>query len=223
MLLSNTFAVSVEPVKKPSSVVTSDQPFFYSGTSTSGYSSGVTVEGTGSSLTQSNGEVAVVGVAASKSVTRPVEGPGTGVLATQPVVVPGARTATQPVEAPDEGPNVLLTGTGNAALYAEQTSTSGKTVDITGGPDSDGDLQSEPGSPVDDNFRDSSPDRDFTRDESTDPELSEEASYRETIRDMRSFMGWHQISEFNSVSSADDNPFASSRVQPTGKSLLSCQ
>ena len=30
-------------------------------------------------------------------------------------------------------------------------------------------------------------------------------------------MGWHQIPEFDSVSSADDNPFASSRVQPTGK------
>ena len=30
-------------------------------------------------------------------------------------------------------------------------------------------------------------------------------------------MGWHQIPEFDSVSSADDNTFASSRVQPTGK------
>ena len=30
-------------------------------------------------------------------------------------------------------------------------------------------------------------------------------------------MGWHQIPEFDSVSSADDNPFAGSRVQPTGK------
>ena len=30
-------------------------------------------------------------------------------------------------------------------------------------------------------------------------------------------MGWHQITEFDSVSSADDNLFAGSRVQPTGK------
>ena len=30
-------------------------------------------------------------------------------------------------------------------------------------------------------------------------------------------MGWHQIPEFDSVSSADNNPFAGSRVQPTGK------
>ena len=30
-------------------------------------------------------------------------------------------------------------------------------------------------------------------------------------------MDWHQIPEFDSVSSADDNPFAGSRLQPTGK------
>ena len=29
-------------------------------------------------------------------------------------------------------------------------------------------------------------------------------------------MGWHQIPEFSSVSSSDDNPFAGSRGQPTG-------
>ena len=177
----------------------------------------MTVEGTGSSLSQTTAELGVVSVAARKSATRPVEGPGTGVLATQPVEALGAGTATQPVEAPGAGPDVLLTGTSNAALHAEQTYTSGKTVDITSGSDSDGDLQSEPGSPVDDNFWDSSPGRDFTRDDSADQELSEEASYRETIRGVRSFMGWHQIPEFDSVSSADDNPFASFRVQPTGK------
>ena len=57
MLLSKTFAVPVEPVKKPSSVVTSDQPFFDPGTSTSGSSSGVTVGGAGPSLAQT-GEAA---------------------------------------------------------------------------------------------------------------------------------------------------------------------
>ena len=30
-------------------------------------------------------------------------------------------------------------------------------------------------------------------------------------------MGWHKIPEFNSVSSSDDNPFAGSQVQLTGK------
>ena len=72
------------------------------GTSTSSLSSGVTVEGTGSSLVQRTGDLAVGTatqpveapgtrscVAASKSATRPGEGPSTGVViqqnATQPV------------------------------------------------------------------------------------------------------------------------------------------
>ena len=74
MLVSKTFAVPLEPVKKHVSVVTSDQPFFDPGTSTIGLSSGVTVEGTGSNLVQTTGEAAVESEAASKSATRPVEG-----------------------------------------------------------------------------------------------------------------------------------------------------
>ena len=33
-------------------------------------------------------------------------------------------------------------------------------------------------------------------------------------------MGWHNIPEFDRVSSSDDNPFASSRVQPTRKASV---
>ena len=103
MLLSKSFAVPVEPVKKPSSVVTSDQPFSDPGASTSVMSSGLATEGTGSSLVQTTGEAATLSAtkpveapgtrgfeAASKSATHPVEGPGMRVLATQPVEVPGA-------------------------------------------------------------------------------------------------------------------------------------
>ena len=79
--------------------------------------------------------------------------------------------------------------------------------------DSEEDLQSDPGFPADDEFWYGSPDKDV----SGDQELSEEASYRETIRGVRSFMGWDKIPEFDSVSSSHDNPFARSRVQPTGK------
>ena len=43
MLVSKTFTVPVNPVQNPPSVVTSDQPFFDPGTSTTGLSSGVTV------------------------------------------------------------------------------------------------------------------------------------------------------------------------------------
>ena len=194
MLLSKAFAVPVEPVRKPPLVVTSDQPFFGPGTSTSGLSSGVTVGGAGSSLVQTTGDPAVL------TATQPVEAPGmSGVI---------QQNATQPVEAPGAGPEVMLTGTGSAALHAEIT-----------GSDSEEELQSEPGYPVDGNIRDSSPD--LTRDESADQEVSEGSPYRETIRGVRSFMGWPQIPEFDGVSSADDNPFAGSRVQPTGK--VSCQ
>ena len=120
-----------------------------------------------------------------------------------PPLAPGAWTATQPVEAPGAGPEVLPTGTGSAALHAEFT-----------GSDSEEEFQSEPGSPINGNLRDGSPG--LTRDESADQELSEESTYRETIRGVRSFMGWHQIPEFDIVSSADDNP-----SNQLGKSLSS--
>ena len=170
MLVSKMFTVPVNPVQNPPSVVTSDQPFFDPGTSTTGLSSGVTVGDTGSSLGQTTGEAAMMREAVNKSATRPVEGPGTDVIqqnATQPVEAPGAGTPTQPVEAPGAGPEVLPTGTGSAALHAELI-----------GSDSGG-----PGSPVDGNIRDGSPD--LIRDESADQELSEESTYRETIRGMR--------------------------------------
>ena len=102
MLVFKTFAVPVEPAKRPPSVVTSDQPFFDPGTSTTGLSSDMTAGGTGSSLVQTTGEAAVVSEAASKGSTRTVEGPGTDVIqqnATQPVEAPGA--------APDAGPDAL--------------------------------------------------------------------------------------------------------------------
>ena len=38
------------------------------------------------------------------------------------------------------------------------------------------------------------------------------------MRGVRSFMNWHRVPEFETVfSTADDNPFAGTRVQPTGK------
>ena len=202
--MSKTFTVPVNPVQNPPSVVTSDQPLFDPGTSTTGLSSGVTVGGTGSSLDQTTGEAAVMREADNKSATRPIVGPGSDVKqqnATQPVEAPGAGTATQPVEAPGAGPEVLLSGAGETTLQC----------------DSDYDLQSEPGSLVDVNDQSGSPDRDFNREDTGDQDLSEDATYRETIRGVRLFMGWHDIRELDRVSSSDDNPFAGSRVQPTWK------
>ena len=48
----------MKPVKKPLSVVSGGQPFFDTGNSTRGLSTGVTVGGTGSSLVQTTGEAA---------------------------------------------------------------------------------------------------------------------------------------------------------------------
>ena len=86
--------------------------------------------------------------------TQPVEAPFAG-MANQPVDAPGAGTATQPVAAPGAAPEVLLSSTGSAVQS-----------------DSEEDLQSEPGSPADDNFQYGSP-----KDDSGDQELSKEASY----------------------------------------------
>ena len=121
--------------------------------------------------------------------------------ATQPLGAPGAGIATQPVQAPGSSLDVLPTGE----------------TDLTAASDSEADQFSETGSLDGDIHRDRSADRDATRD---DPETgpTEEANYRETMRGVRSFMNWHRVPEFETVSStADDNPFASARAQPTGK------
>ena len=50
----------------------------------------------------------------------------------------------------------------------------------------------------------------------TDPDqsLSEEHSYRETMRGIRSYMGWTHISDIYATdSSSDDNPFAGPKLQ----------
>ena len=46
-----------------------------------------------------------------------------------------------------------------------------------------------------------------------DRQLSDEQNYRETVRGFWLFMGWHQVLDFESASSArDDNPFVRSQV-----------
>ena len=54
----------------------------------------------------------------------------------------------------------------------------------------------------------------------TDPDQSpsEEQSYRETIRGIRSFMGWTHIPDMDTTTgSSEDNPFAGPRLQTPGK------
>ena len=121
--------------------------------------------------------------------------------ATQPVEAPGAGTATQPLQAPGSVPDVQPTGEGHLSAAS----------------DSEADELSVTGSLDDETHQDRSPYRDVPRDEA-DQEPTKEANYRETMRGVRSFMNWHKIPEFETVSSAaDDNPFAGTRIQPTGK------
>ena len=57
-------------------------------------------------------------------------------------------------------------------------------------------------------------------DMATDPDqtLSEDQTYRETIRGIRSYMGRTHIPDMESTTSTgDDNPFAGPKSQPAGK------
>ena len=89
---------------------------------------------------------------------------------------------------------------------------------------SEDDQRSEPGSPdgvTEDQGKLS--DRNMAREEELDQELSEETNYRDTMRGVKSFMGWHQLLEFDTSSFLDDNPFAGSRTQLASKVSVSCQ
>ena len=54
----------------------------------------------------------------------------------------------------------------------------------------------------------------------TDPDqtLSEEQNYKETMRGIRSFMGWTHIPDMDTAAATSDgNPFAGPKSQPMGK------
>ena len=84
--------------------------------------------------------------------------------------------------------------------------------EFAGESESEAEMDGEPASPTSVNIQGELPQ------DSTDQDLSEDANYRETVRGVRSFMGWHQIPDYNNTSSSlDDNAFAGSRAMPTGK------
>ena len=157
----------VRPVN-PSTVVIREHPFFDLGASSSVMSTGLVTEGTGSSLVQTTGEAAqltatqpLLGVPgtnavqdASKSATRPVQGPGTSDVATQPLQAPSAEIATQPLQAPGAGtatqagagPEVLPTG--YDATLSDQSLSGGTSAGITGESESEAEMDGEPTSPA---------------------------------------------------------------------------
>ena len=206
ILLSKSFAVPVEPVKKPAAVVTSEQPFFDPGASSSMMPVTQPAEAfTGASPVQATRDV---------TATQPVEASSTRGKSA------ATMTSTQPVEAPCASTDVQPASTGSKdGSTVDQSLTSTRTVtDITGVSDSEDEMASELESPAAESDREFFSDRDPVREHKLHQEHSEEANYRETMRGRRSFMGWHQIPDFDSSSSSmDNNPFAGSRTQPTGE------
>ena len=83
--------------------------------------------------------------------------------------------------------------------------------------DSDSDLSDRP--PVD-LFVEESELSDQDPDATTEPDqtLSEDQTYRATLRGIRSYMGWSHIPDIESTTATgDDNPFAGPKSQPAGK------
>ena len=210
MLINQSFAVPVRPVNS-ASVVPREHPFFDPGAS----SSVMFAEGTSDVATQLTATQPPLGVPGTQAVkevtesaTHPVQGPGTSVtVATQPLLVPGAGTATQ---APGAGPEVLPSG--HETTLSNQSPPIGQNSEVARESDSEAEVDAEPASPASVHYQGDVPES------NTDQDLSEDANYRETLRGVRSFMGWHQIPDYDtSAASMDDNPFAGSRVKTTGK------
>ena len=109
MLLNQSFAVPVRPIST-AAVVPREHPFFDLGACTSV----MFAESTGSGLAQTATEslqltatqplLGVPGTSAVRDVsaTRPVQGPGTSDVATQPLQAPGAELTTQPLQYLDD-------------------------------------------------------------------------------------------------------------------------
>ena len=112
MLLSKSFAVPMEPVVKPAEVITSQKPFFYPGASTSNLAD--SAEPSGPSLVQATGDAVPPRDEMQQNATQPVGAPGVG--------------TTQPGQAPGAGPDVLPSGTSDAAFSVDQTLTGPRTV-----------------------------------------------------------------------------------------------
>ena len=212
LFLAKSFQVPVEPVKK-SEVVVTDRPFIPP------------------TETGATGEKQPSGAASSSDVDK----------ATRPVEVPGAVLATRPVEAPSAAPMIHLTGQTPelpAAVHSPEVQPPGPAVQpitpflqssscIPGAtvpveePAMLSDHLSDCASSLADegevsDLGSTGPDQEELLE--VDQELTAEQTYRETLRDVRSFMAWNDIPEFDSASSSqDDNPFTGSKVSHTGK------
>ena len=122
---------------------------------------------------------------------------------------------------PNTGQPSDLSGTGSPVVYQVTSKSTSAPArghsDSSMDTDTDSDLSNQP--PID-LFVEEGELSDPDQDPSTDPDqtLSEDQTYRETLRGIRSYMGWNQIPDIESTTlTGDDNPFAGPRSQPVGK------
>ena len=173
---------------------------------------------------QSTSQKPDVGVTGKKkkAATQPVEAPGVKKLATQPAEAPGAGAEIHPTS------QAIVPPAGTSPSGRPEVQPPGPTTQPSTASDQPEDFASD-----DDQFSynpDLSLDEEGElsevlsqgpdREELTDPdqELSSEQTYRETLRGVRSFMGWDQVPEFDSsCSTQDDNPFAGAKSHIPGK------
>ena len=175
MLLNESFAIPVRPVNT-AAVVTREHPFFDPGASTSvmfAESTGSGLAQTASESTQLMATQPPLGVPSTSAVrdvsgsaTRPVQGPGTSDVATQPLQAPGA------------GPEVLPTG--NESTQLNKPLPGVRPDEFAGESDSEAEVDGELASPGSVHVQGDLPE------DATDQDRSEDANYRETIRGVRS-------------------------------------
>ena len=133
----------------------------------------------------------------------------------------GQSTSKLPKDKPNTDHLSDLPGTGSPFLQASSKSSSvpaGKHDSASMDTDSESEFSDRP--PVDifvdeGELSDNDPDATVTDPDQT---LSEDQNYRETMRGIRSYMGWTDIPDIDTTTStSDDNPFAGPRTQPIGK------
>ena len=184
LFLSKTFQLPVEPVQR-SNVVVSEKPFL-------------------PPAQQSTSQKPDAGVSGKKkkAATQPVEAPGVKKIATQPAEAPGAGAEIHPTS------QAVVPPAGALPSGRPEVQPPGPTRQPSTASDQPEDFASD-----DDQFSDN-PDLSLDEEgelsealsqgpdheELTDPdqELSSEQTYRETLRGVRSFMGWDQVPEFDS-------------------------
>ena len=145
-------------------------------------------------------------------------------LADWPVDRPAVSTDQSPAEVQPDWPRTTELHQLTDQPSTDQTSAVSQQVPCTSGlqtpqdsdmgMDSDGDPVHQLSGDFEEEGELSDPDHNLTVTE-TDQALSEEQTYRETVRGIRFFMGWTHISDMEtSSSSADRNPFPAPKQQP---------